>query len=172
MYARFISETEIDTNVPDTYIGPNGEYVVGDLTTRPDVMNALGFYLVQETPMPEPRIGYHYERRYAYDDLETPTAILQTWIEVEDPPAPPRTFSKLKLKMALAQAGLLQQFLDVLQGVELIEGSGYMASDAFADAVNLSEANDGFKAAVQAAKNELGVTDEDVERILAASVAD
>lgn len=83
----------------------------------------------------------------------------------------PRTFSKLKLKMALAQAGVLQQFLTALQGVELIDGSGYMASDAFADAVNLSEANDGFKAAVKAAKTALGVTDEDVERILSASVA-
>ncbi len=46
-----------------------------------------------------------------------------------------------------------------------------MASDAFADAVNLSESNDGFKAAVQAAKTALGVTDEQVEAILAASVA-
>lgn len=110
-----------------------------------------------------------------YDPEEAEREYVETNIPVEketpDPDAP-RVFSKLKLKMALAQAGLLQQFLAVLQGVELIEGSGYMASDAFADAVNLSEANDEFKAAVQAAKNELGVTDEDVERILSASVAD
>lgn len=110
-----------------------------------------------------------------YDPEEAERTYVETNIPVDvEPPAPgtPRTFSKLKLKMALARAGLLQQFLTVLQGVELIEGSGYMASDAFADAVNLSESNDGFKAAVKAAKDALGVTDEQIEAILEASVAD
>lgn len=165
-YARYIDEHTIDENVPDSYTGPDGRYIVGDLTTKPEIMDALGFKRVREVPMPETiENGYHYERLY----LDEPTEIVADWEAVKDPP---RTFSKLKLKMALAQAGLLQQFLTVLQGVELIEGSGYMASDAFADAVNLSEANDGFKSAVKAAKDALGVTDEDVERILAASVAE
>lgn len=169
VHVKLVSETSIRRDAPKSaYI--DGRFVCGTLPEA--YLNSQGWYRLTETPMPEPRTGYHYEQRFAYDSDEAPTAIVQSWLEVEDPPAPPRTFSKLKLKMALAQAGLLQQFLDVLQGVELIEGSGYMASDAFADAVNLSEANDGFKAAVQAAKNELGVTDEDVERILAASVAD
>ena len=123
-------------------------------------------YLPVETVGEMPSADY-FETNY--DVSEDGTRLLQSFFV---PPRAPRTFSKLKLKMVLAQAGLLQQFLSVLQGVELIEGSGYMASDAFADAVNLSESNDGFKAAVKAAKNALGVTDEDVERILAASVAD
>lgn len=81
----------------------------------------------------------------------------------------PRTFSKLKLKGAIATAGLLPAFKELLAGMEV--APGYSAQDAFADAVNLSEANDGFKSAVAAAKDALGVTDEDVERILAASEA-
>lgn len=168
-YARIISETRISTNPPREAV-IDGAQVVGELPEA--YLNSQGWYRLETTPAPEPQDGYHAEPRYAYDSDETPTRIVQSWVEVENPPPPPRVFSKLKLKMALAQAGLLQQFLAVLQGVELIEGSGYMASDAFADAVNLSEANDGFKAAVKAAKNALGVTDEQVEEILAASVAD
>jgi len=53
-----------------------------------------------------------------------------------------------------------------------VPGSGYMASEAFGDAVTLSEDYDGFAAAVAAVKTALGVTDDDVERILAASVAE
>ena len=168
-YAKLVSATQIDRNAPRVAT-IDGTLVTGELPEA--YLNSLGWYRLRETPAPDAREGYHYEFRFAYDDESAPTAILKNWIEVENPPPPPRVFSKLKLKMALAQAGLLHQFLAVLQGVELIEGSGYMASDAFADAVNLSEANDGFKAAVQAAKNALGVTDEDVKRILAASVAE
>jgi len=168
MYAKLISTTQIDRNAPRSAV-IDGRYVTGELPEP--YLNSQGWYRLETTPAPETQDGYHAEPRYAYDNDETPTRIVQSWEVVQDPPTPPRVFSKLKLKMALAQAGLLQQFLAVLQGVELIEGSGYMASDAFADAVNLSEANDGFKAAVKAAKNALGVTDEDVERILSASVA-
>jgi len=168
-YAHLINQTTISTNPPREAV-IDGALVVGDLPEP--YLNSQGWYRLDTTLAPETQDGYHAEPRYAYDNDETPTRIVQSWIVVEDPPAQPRTFSKLKLKMALAQAGFLQQFLTVLQGVELIKGSGYMASDAFADAVNLSESNDGFKAAVQAAKNALGVTDEQIEAILAASVAD
>ena len=168
MYAHLISQTTISTNPPRSAV-IDGAQVVGDLPEP--YLNSQGWYRLETTPAPEAQDGYHAEPRYAYDNDEAPTRIVQSWEVVQDAPPPPRVFSKLKLKMALAQAGLLQQFLAVLQGVELIEGSGYMASDAFADAVNLSEANDGFKAAVKAAKDALGVTDKDVERILAASVA-
>ncbi len=169
MYAHLINPTTISTNPPRSAI-IDGRSVTGELPEA--YLNSQNWYRLDELPGPNPRDGYHLEPRYAYDDAESPTKIVQSWVEVEDPPPPPRVFSKLKLKMALAQARLLQQFLAVLQGVELVEGSGYMASDAFADAVNLSEANDGFKAAVKAAKDNLGLTDEEVERILAASVAD
>ena len=169
MYARLISNTSIDRNAPRQAV-IDGRYVTGELPEP--YLNSQGWYRLETTPAPETQDGYHAEQRYAYDSDETPTRIVQSWEVVQDAPPPPRVFSKLKLKMALAQAGLLQQFLTVLQGVELVECSGYMASDAFADAVNLSEANDGFKAAVKAAKNALGVTDEQIEAILEASVAD
>jgi len=169
MFAHIINPSTISTNPPRSAI-IDGRYVTGELPEP--YLNSQGWYRLENTPAPETQEGYHAEPRYAYDSDETPTRIVQTWEAVQDTPPPPRVFSKLKLKMALAKAGLLQQFLAVLQGVELIEGSGYMASDAFADAVNLSEANDGFKAAVKEAKKALGVTDEQVEAILAASVAE
>ena len=171
MHAKLISETQIDTNVPRRAEW-QGKLVTGDLSVVPGLLESLGYYRLVETDMPTPPEGYHEEKRYAYDDAEHPTVIVQTWAEVEDPPAPPRTFSRLKLKIALAKQGLLQQFLAVLQNIELVPNSGYMASEAFGDAVTLSEGFEGFGDAVSAVKTALGVTDAQVEAILAASVAD
>ena len=66
------------------------------------------------------RDGYHYEFRFAYDDESAPTVILKNWIEVEDPPPPPRTFSKIRLKGAIAEAGLLDEFKAMLEQVDAV----------------------------------------------------
>ena len=171
MYARLISSTQIDTNVPRRAMW-QGQEIVGDLSQTPGLLESLHYYPLQTSEQPTPQDGYHAEPRYAYDDAESPTKIVQTWEIVQDAPPPPRTFSRLKLKLVLARKGLLQQFLAALQNIELVPNSGYMASDAFNDAVTLSEGFEGFGAAVAAIKTALGVTDEQVEAILAASVAE
>jgi len=166
MYARIISETRIDTNAPRSAV-IDGSTVCGQLPE--DYLNSIGWYRLDELPGPNPRDGYHLEPRYAYDD-EAPTKIEQSWVEVEDPPPPPRVFSKLRLKSAIATAGLLPAFKDLLAGMEV--APGYSAQEAFDDAVNLSEAHPRFVEAVDIAKQVLAVTDEQVESILAASVAE
>lgn len=168
-YAHLIDQTTISTNPPRSAI-IDGAQVVGELPES--YLNSQGWYRLEQTPAPETQDGYHAEPRYAYDNDEAPTVIVQSWEVVQDAPPPPRTFSRLKLKLVLARKGLLQQFFAALQNIELIEGSGYMASEAFGDAVTLSEDFEGFGAAVAAIKTALGVTDEQVEEILAASVAD
>lgn len=166
-YARLISATSIDRNPPRQAV-IDGRSVTGELPEP--YLNSQGWYRLVETPMPEPRVGYHYEPRYAYDDAENQTKIEQSWVEVEDPPPPPRVFSKLKLKGAIATAGLLPAFKEMLSGMEV--APGYTAKEAFDDAVNLSEAHPKFADAVAVAKQILPVTDEQIEAILASSVAD
>lgn len=166
-YARLISATSIDRNAPRQAV-IDGRFVTGELPEP--YLNSQGWYRLRETPMPTAREGYHVERRYAYDDAGAPTAIVESWVEVQDPPPPPRVFSKLKLKGAIATAGLLPAFKELLSGMEV--APGYTAKEAFDDAVNLSEAHPKFADAVAVAKQILPVTDEQIEAILAASVAD
>lgn len=167
MYAKLISQTSISTNPPREAI-IDGAQVKGELPET--YLNSQGWYRLENTPAPETQDGYHAEPRYAYDSDETPTRVVQTWEVVQDSPPPPRTFSKYKLKLAIAAKGMLQQFEQLLSSVEV--APGYIGSEAFRDATTLDEDNQKFKSAVQIAKTELGLTDEDVEEILSASVAD
>jgi len=136
--------------------------------TEADLL-AGGFLPLAQTDPPDEDAGtgYYWNARYKVEEGR----VVQFWVR-EQAAVSPRVFSRLKLKMALARQGLLPQFLAVLEQIELVPGSGYMASEAFGDAVTLSEDYDGFAAAVAAVKTALGVTDDDVERILAASVAE
>lgn len=105
IYAQYVSETQINTTIPKKGYDEDGRLVTGDLTNRPDVLRLMNFFPVAETPMPqEPIEGYHYEKRYAPPEND---AIAQTWVSVEDPPAPPeptRVYSKLKILMAAQSA--------------------------------------------------------------------
>lgn len=166
-YAHIITPSSISTTPPRSAI-INGAQVVGELPEP--YLNSQGWYRLETTPAPETQDGYHAEPRYTYDSEEAPTRILQTWEVVQDPPPPPRVFSKLKMKGAIATAGLLPAFKEMLSGMEVT--TGYSALEAFNDAVNLSEAHPKFADAVAVAKQILPVTDEQIEAILAASVAD
>ena len=114
--------------------------------------------------MPEPREGYHFERRFAYDSDEAPTRIVQSWVEVEDPPAPPRSLSKRKLYRALGAAGIWEGAKSYMESAGCWEDWQY--------ATTLDEDDPLIVAAVAALKQSLGLTDEQVEAILAASVAE
>lgn len=165
-YAKYISETTIDRNIPRRAEW-QGRTVVGDITIVPGLPESLGLLPFDATPMPEEPApaGSHYEARYSVIDER----IGQTWVAVEDPPAPPRTFSKFKLKLAIADAGFLSEFEQLLASVEV--KPGYSGASAFSDAVTLDEDHPKFEEAVAAVKQTFGLTDEQIEAILAASVA-
>ena len=161
-HARILSETAIDRNPPKSAtIGDR--FVCGTLPR--EYLATLGYYPLVETPAPAPAEGCHVEPRYALEGGE----VVKGWVQVEDPPPSPRTFSKYKMKLAIAQAGYLDEFTAMLASVEV--APGYNGAEAFRDALTLDEDHQKFKAAVKMAKDNLGLTDEDVERILAASVA-
>lgn len=160
-YARLISETQIDTAAPRSAV-IDGSTVCGQLPE--EYLNSIGWYRLEETPAPEPREGYHFEPRYAYDSDETPTRVVRSWAEVEDPPPPPRSLSKRKLYRALGAAGIWDGAKSYMDSAGCWEDWQY--------ATTLDEDDPLIVAAVAALKAQLGLTDEQVEAILAASVAE
>lgn len=160
-YARIISETKIDTNAPRSAV-IDGSTVCG-LLPEP-YLNSIGWYRLEETPAPEPREGYHFEARYAYDSAEAPTRVVRSWAEVQDPPPPPRSLSKRKLYRALGAAGIWEGAKSYMESAGCWEDWQY--------ATTLDEDDPLIVAAVAALKAQLGLTDEQVEAILAASVAE
>ena len=103
---------------------------------------------------------------YRYDEDENAVVAEYTY---EDAPKPVRTFSKLKLYGALTQAGLWDVFESWLKTQTI---NGVNAYTAFSLAQDLNDANELFNGVVESAKTALGVSDEVVEMILEASVAD
>ena len=162
MYARLISETRIDTAAPRSAV-IDGSTVCGQLPE--DYLNSIGWYRLEETPAPEPREGYHYEARYAYDSDEAPTAIVQSWVEVQDPPPAPRVFSKLKIIEKADELGLATELIEMLRGNALLY-------EKWSAAVNLREDYASFASGLALVKQATGLTDEQIAGILAASVAD
>ena len=163
-YAKLISETAIDRYPPRHARLPDGRTVSGELPA--DYLATLGYYPLRETPAPAPAEGCHVEPRYALDGGE----VVQGWVQVENLPPPPRTISKFRLKLAIASKGFLPQFEQLLASVEVLPG--YSGAAAFADAVTLDEDNQKFKEAVEEVRERFGLTAEEVEEILAASVAE
>ena len=161
---------KIDPNDANRVIyAANGGVYNGRLyPTFPDaVQRALGnLPAAPDTPPKDPAPeGYHYEtRNFAVEGGE----IRRQYVAVQDPPPPPLTFSKLKLFAALSQAGLWDA-LKAWLAAQSFEGMN--AWDAFTLANELTEDHPMFNQWFAAAKTALGVTDEQAEAILAASVA-
>lgn len=160
-YAHLIDQTTISTNPPRSAV-IGGAQVKGELPEP--YLNSQGWYRLDTTPAPEPEDGYHAEPRYAYDDAETPTRIVQSWEVVQDPPPPPRVFSKLCLVAALMDAGYWTQVK------AFIEAQGLM--DLYLAAQTFREDDAHFAPALAALRQMLGVTDEEVEKILSAAQID
>lgn len=87
----------------------------------------------------------------------------------EDTRRIPREFSKIRLKIAIAQIGKLAELEAWLASFEV--APGYSALDAWNDAQVISDDFEGFSYYYEAAKLALGVDDATAEAIIAASVA-
>ena len=115
------------------------------------------------TPAPE---GYHWAAtgwEVVYDTIK------RVYTAVVNPPPMPRKFSKLKLYAALTTAGLWDGLENWLK-TQTVEGVN--AYTAFSLAQDLSDGHPLFAQYYAAAKSVLGVTDEQAEAILAASLED
>ena len=162
MYAKLINQTTISTNPPRSAI-INGAQVVGELPEP--YLNSQGWYRLEQTPAPDTQDGHHAEPRYAYDSDEAPTRIVQSWVEVEDQPPPPRVFSKLKIVEKADELGLATELIEMLRGNALLY-------EKWSAAVNLREDNASFASGLALVKQATGLTDEQIAGILDACVAD
>ena len=153
----------------------------GRITYAPAVITDGSIYIVSPTPVdyitrgwkkvvdPKPTDapqGFHWVPTRWVEESEQ---IVRLYTLVDDPPAPPRKFSKLKLYAALTSAGLWDALESWLK-TQTVEGVN--AYTAFSLAQDLSDAHPLFSQYYAAAKSVLGVTDEQAEAILAASEED
>ena len=78
----------------------------------------------------DPPEGKHFERT---DKIEPNGGDGYKWVYtlVDNPPPPPRRWTRLSIKTALAQAGILPPVYGFLQTVEI--ANGYMAWEALSD---------------------------------------
>jgi len=116
----------------------------------------------EDAPMPTPPEGKVVEYG-GYELGEDDHLWHKQWVVVDAPPPPPRTFSKYRLVSALMQAEVWPQ---VKTWIESVPG----AYDLYLAAEDISEDEQLLKDGIDDVKKLLGWTDEDVERVLAASV--
>jgi len=94
------------------------------------------------------------------------------YVLVDDPPDPPRVFSKLKLELALFKAGLLpavDAFIDA-QTITNENGETMPLRRAYSTALTFAEDNEYFAPFLAAVKTTLGIDDATAEAILSVSV--
>lgn len=119
-YAKYIDECTIDENVPRETYDELGRLVVGDLTTRPELLAPLNFFPLIESEEPEAQDGCHVEKRYEPGENQ----VIQTWIQVQDPtpPQPPPTqYSKLKIILAAQSEGIGEAFIELLESNTMLK---------------------------------------------------
>lgn len=156
-YARYISETRIDTSIPKKGYDAQGNLVIGNLLNRPDVLALLRVYPLTEEPHQDPQEGYHLEARYREGD----NSVVMYYVEVENPPAPPepvKVYSKLKILIAADEAGFADQLMDM---IESDRKTKYIW-----DASNTIEDNELLATYLPSVAEAIGKTEEEVKAFL------
>ena len=118
-------------------------------------------------PAPE---GYHYEPRgWEIFDDSSPVArhIRRVWEIVANPPPPPRRWTRLSIKTALAKAGMLDEARQFLSATEI--ATGYTAWEALTDCDYIEEGYpdaEKWNALLDGAAQALGKTREEIDAFL------
>ena len=156
-YVKYINEFTIDENVPCEAHDALGRLVVGDLTTKPELLVQFEFFPLIESEEPEAEEGCHVEKRYAPGENQ----VIQTWVQVQDPvpPEPPPTqYSKLKILLSLQDTGMGENFVNLLQSNIMLK--------MIWDASNTIEDNELLDEYLPAIGQALGKTPEEIKAFL------
>ena len=136
-----------------TYILKFAPYL-GDEATSEDYL-ALGWKkIVQTAP---PIYDSNIQNLFSDGYEETDTQLIQKWKVIEKP-IPPTIVSKYKLIAKLMEMNIWTQVK------QMLENNGLL--DLFNAAQELNSDDQFFKRGIQLAKQELGVTDEQIQQIL------
>jgi len=127
----------------------------------------MGYLPLEDSVMPTPPEGKHWERNgkiYSFED-----GYAWDYVLVDNPPPPPRRWTRLSIKTALAQAGILPPVYGFLQTVEI--ANGYMAWEALSDCDYVEEGYpnaEAWNALLDGAAVALGKTRAEIDAFLAA----
>lgn len=124
-------------------------------------------YLPVDTSAPSvpPREGYHYTPD-GWEERDG--AIRRVWREEANPPPPPRRWTRLSIKTALATAGMLDAARQFLSSTEI--ATGYTAWEALTDCDYIEEGYpdaEKWNALLEGAAVALGKTREEIDAFLA-----
>ena len=116
--------------------------------------------------------GYHYEPNgwevHRAEDDEDEDCIRRVWELVANPPPPPRRWTRLSIKTALATAGMLDAARAFLSSTEI--ATGYTAWEALTDCDYIEEGYpnaEAWNALLDGAANALGKTRAEIDAFLA-----
>ena len=124
-----------------------------------------GYLPLVDSVMPTPPEGKHWERNGKIYSHESGYA--WDYVLVDNPPPPPRRWTRLSIKTALAHAGILSQALAYLSGVEI--EMGYSAASALTDCDYIEEGYptaERWNALLDGAGVALGKTREEIDAFL------
>ena len=124
-------------------------------------------YLPVDTAAPSdpPREGYHYTPD-GWEERDG--AIRRVWREEANPAPPPRRWTRLSIKTALAQAGMLDAARQYLSAIEI--ATGYTAWEALTDCDYIEEGYPDdvhWDEILEGATIALGKTREEIDAFLA-----
>ena len=160
--------------------GPDTLTIEGRKVYNPKAVHyRIAGYLpvVEASPSDPPPEGFHYEpKEEGMEDGEIVHkwqvrngAIRINWGLVPNPPPPPRRWTRLSIKTALAKAGMLDAARQFLSATEI--ATGYTAWEALTDCDYIEEGFGGaeaWNALLDGAATALGKTREEIDAFLAA----
>ena len=120
--------------------------------------------VVEASPSEPPREGYHYTPD-GWDERDG--SIRRVWREEANPPPSPRRWTRLSIKTALAQAGMLDAARQFLSATEI--ATGYTAWEALTDCDYIEEGYpdaEKWNALLDGAAVALGKTREEIDAFL------
>ena len=120
--------------------------------------------IVDAAPSEPPREGYHWTPD-GWEERDG--AIRRVWREEANPPPPPRRWTRLSIKTALATAGMLDAAKAFLSSTEI--ATGYTAWEALTDCDYIEEGFGGaeaWNALLDGAAVALGKTREEIDAFL------
>ena len=122
--------------------------------------------VVEASPSDPPREGYHWTPD-GWEERDG--AIRRVWREEANPPPPPRRWTRLSIKTALAKAGMLDAAKRYLENTVISPTSSYTALEALTDCNYVEEGyptTERWNALLDGAAVALGKTREEIDAFL------
>ena len=125
----------------------------------------MGYLPLEDSVMPTPPEGKHYERNG--EIIRDGNCYKWVYVLVPNPPPPPRRWTRLSIKTALATAGMLDAARQFLSASEI--ATGYTAWEALTDCDYIEEGYpnaEAWNALLDGAAQALGKTREEIDAFL------